>query len=206
MRALAVILALGTALFAADYKTAPGAAAPAEVPEALRNALAKSGTQVLGADGAVQFEMWMRATLPTGPATAESNVSLPTIPHGALLGVVRYTAEGSDRRGFQIKPGIYTMRYSVYPVNGDHQGVAPQRDFLILLNIADDPGLEAAPDFEKLMQLARKAAGAPHPLSLSLRKDAGSSTGLSQAGEDWVLRTKIGDAAVAIIVIGQFAG
>lgn len=206
MRALAVVFALGTALLAADYKTAPGAAAPAEVPEALRNALAKSGTQVLGADGAVQFEMWMRATLPTGPPTTETNVSLPMIPHGALLGVVRYTAEGSDRRGFQIKPGLYTMRYSVYPVNGDHQGVAPQRDFLILLNVADDPGLEAAPDFEKLMELARKAAGAPHPLSLSLRKDAGNSTGLSQAGEDWVLHTKIGDAPVAIIVIGQFAG
>jgi hypothetical protein len=206
MRAIAVILALGTALLAADYKTAPGAAVPAEVPEALRNALSKTGTQILGADGAVKFEIWTRTTLPTGPASTEPNISLPVIPHGALLGVVRYTAEGSDRRGFQIKPGIYTMRYSVYPVNGDHQGVAPQRDFLILVRLGDDPGLETAPTFEKLMELARKASGGPHPLALSLSKDAGSSTGLSQAGEDWVLRTKIGDAAVAIVVIGQYAG
>jgi len=206
MRVFAVILALGTALFAADYKTAPGAAAPAEVPEAVRNALEKSGTKVLGPDGAAQFELWMRATLPSGPASTEPNVSLPMIPHGARLGVVRYTAESSDRRGFQIKPGIYTLRYSLYPVNGDHQGVAPQRDFLILLNLADDPGVDAAPGFDKLMELARKAAGAPHPLSLSLRKDSGSATGLTQTGEDWVLHTKIGDTPVAIIVIGQYAG
>ncbi|MEN6603034.1 MAG: hypothetical protein ABFD86_11525 [Bryobacteraceae bacterium] len=193
-------------MFAADYKTAPGAAAPAEVPDAVRNALEKSGTKVLGQDGAAKFEIWMRAALPGGPASTEQNVSLPMIPHGALLGVVRYVVESSDRRGFQIKPGIYTLRYSLYPVNGDHQGVAPQRDFLILVRLADDPGLDATPNFEKLMDLARKTSGTPHPLALSLRKDAGSATGLTQAGDDWVLHTKIGDMPVAIIVIGQYAG
>lgn len=206
MRVFAVILALGTALFAADYKSAAGDAAPADVPEAFRSALEKSGTKILGPDGAVQFEIWMRAALPAGPASTESNVSLPMIPHGALLGVVKFTAEGSDRRGFQIKPGIYTLRFSLYPVNGDHQGVAPQRDFLILLRLADDPGLDATPSFDKLMELARKASGAPHPLTLSLRKDTGSAAGLTQAGDDWVLHTKIGEAALAIIVIGQYAG
>ncbi len=206
MRVFALVFALAAALVAADYKTAPAAVAPNEVPEALRNALAKDGTKILGADGAVQFELWMRATLPTGPASTEANVSLPMIPHGALLGVARFTAEGSDRRGFQVKPGIYTLRYSLYPVNGDHQGVAPQRDFLILVRLADDPGLEAMPNYDKLMELARKASGAPHPLTLSLRKNAGSASGLTQAGEDWVLHTKIGDTPVAIIVIGQYAG
>ena len=206
MRGLAVILALGTALFAADYKTAPSSAVPAEVPEAVRSALDASGTKIIGEDGSAQCEIWMRAKAPSGPASAEANVSLPAIPHGALLGVVRYGADSSDRRGFQVKAGIYTLRYSVYPVNGDHQGVAPQRDFLILVRLADDPGLEATPDFEKLMVLARKASNSPHPLTLSLRKDASGATGLTKVGDDWVLHTKIGDAAVAIIVAGQYGG
>jgi hypothetical protein len=202
----AVMLALGMALLAADYKTAPADAAPAGVPEAVKNALDKSGTKVLGEDGSVQCEIWMRAKLPTGPASTEPNVSLPAVPHGALLGVVRYPGEGSDRRGFQIKAGIYMLRYSQYPVNGDHQGVAPQRDFLILVRLADDPGLDATPNFEKLMELARKASGTPHPLTLSLRKDTNGATGVTKVGDDWVLHTRIGDAAVAIIIAGQYAG
>lgn len=206
MRGLAVILALVTALLAADYKTAPASAVPGEVPEAVRKALDTSGTKILGEDGSAQCEIWMRAKPPSGPASTEPNVSLPAMPHGALLGVVRYGADSSDRRGFQIKAGIYTLRYSLYPVNGDHQGVAPQRDFLILVRLADDPGLEAMPNFEKLMALARKASNAPHPLTLSLRKDSSGATGLTKVGDDWVLHTKIGDAAVAIIVAGQYGG
>jgi len=206
MRGLAVILALATALLAADYKAAPATAVPAEVPEAVRNALDASGTKIIGEDGSVQCEIWMRAKPPSGPASTEPNVSLPTIPHGALLGVIRYPVDGSDRRGFQVKAGIYTLRYSLYPVNGDHQGVAPQRDFLILVRLADDPGLDATPDFEKLMALARKASNGPHPLTLSFRKDSSGATGLTKAGDDWVLHTKIGDVAVAIIVAGQYMG
>ncbi|MCL5743963.1 MAG: hypothetical protein M1541_08550, partial [Acidobacteria bacterium] len=200
------VLVLGMALLAADYKTAPAEAAPADVPEAIRNALSKNGIKILGEGGSVQCEIWMRAKLPTGPASTEPNVALPAVPHGALLGVVRYPAEGSDRRGFQIKAGIYTLRYSLYPVNGDHQGVAPQRDFLILVRLADDPGLDAAPNFDKLMEMARKASGTPHPLTLSLSKDTSGASGLTNAGDDWVLHTRIGDTAVAIIVAGQYAG
>jgi len=206
MRLLAAIVALGTTLAAAEYKLADAGAPPAELPQPIRNALQTNGVKILGGNGSTQFEIWMRAELPAGPASNEPNVSLPMIPHGALLGVARFTADASDRRGFQIQPGIYTLRYSLYPVNGDHQGVAPQRDFLILVRLADDPGLDATPGFEKLMELARKAAGGPHPLSLSLRKDADASPGLTQAGEDWVLHTKIGSTAVAIIVIGTYVG
>jgi len=206
MRGPTVMLALATALLAADYKMAPANAVSAEVPEAVRNAPDASGTKVIGEDSSAQGEIWMRAKAPAGPASTEPNVSLPAIPHGALLGVIRYPVDGSERRGYQVKAGIYTLRYSLYPVNGDHQGVAPQRDFLILVRLADDPGLEATPDFDTLMALARKAADAPHPLTLSLSKDTSGASGLTKVGEDWVLHTKIGDTAVTIIVAGQFAG
>ncbi len=206
MRLLAVIAVLVSTLAAAEYKLADAGAPPAELPEAMRNALQPNGVKILGGNGSTQFEIWMRTELPAGPPSSEPNVSLPMIPHGALLGVARFSAEASDRRGFQIQPGIYTLRYSLYPVNGDHQGVAPQRDFLILVRLADDPGVGATPGFENLMELARKAAGGPHPLSLSLRKDPDASPGLTQAGEDWVLHTRIGGTPVAIIVIGTDVG
>jgi hypothetical protein len=95
----------------------------------------------------------------------------------------------------------------VYPVDGSHQGVAPQRDFLILVRMADDPGADEAPAFEPLMVLARKASGTPHPLSLSAWKADGGTMGIAQEGEsDWVVTTKIGDTPISIIVIGVFAG
>ena len=121
---------------------------------------------------------------------------------------IRFTSNGMDRRGFSVKPGVYTLRYGLYPVNGDHQGVAPQRDFLILVRAADDQDLSVSFPFDKLMELARRASGTPHPLTLSLWKDtAAPSTPITKQGDsDWVLHAKIGDLPVAIIVAGQYAG
>ena len=67
----------------------------------------------------------------------------------SLLGVVRYPERFRDRRGQTIKPGVYTMRYSFYPMNGNHQGVALQRDFAILSPAASDTDAAAKPAFAR---------------------------------------------------------
>jgi hypothetical protein len=142
--------------------------------------------------------------MPAGAKPADQTITL-SVPQGALLGVIRFTGASADRRGQTIKPGVYTLRYSMIPVNGDHQGAAPQRDFLLMTPAADDKDPNATPDFDALVAMSRKASGTPHPAVLSIwGAGAGDAAGFAKQGEsDWVLTTKIGDTPISIILIGK---
>src|SRR5262249_35050095 len=163
------------------------------------------GTKIVGSNGSVFCEVWFRTSLPAGAKSSEESVTLPTIPHGALMGAIRFPAQGADRRGQTIKPGVYTLRYSLQPVNGDHQGVAPQRDFLVLVPAADDTKPGDIPNIDDLMKMSRKASGTPHPAVLSMSSSSNAAfPELKKEGDsDWALHAKIGDTAVAVIVIGK---
>jgi hypothetical protein len=186
----------------AQYKVSPAGAPPAEA-QALAPALVKEGLKVDKADGSTLCEIWTVATAPKEGAV-EQNATWGA-PHGSLLGVVRVPARWSDRRGQTIRPGVYTMRLSFFPMNGDHQGVAPQRDFAILSPVAIDTDAAALPAFDPLMDMSRKASGSPHPLVLSLWKESSPAPlGVEPEGDtDQVLHLKIGDVPVAIIVVGK---
>ncbi len=200
-------LLLFACLGLAEHKLESAGTPPAEVPAPIAALLQKEGHRILGDDGKPVLEIWLRNELPSGRTTKEENATFDSIPHGALLGVLRFPVAGTDRRGQSIKAGIYTLRYSLFPINGDHQGVAPQRDFLLLSPIGEDTDPTSTPDFKTLTTLSMKASRTPHPAVLSFWKaEAGGKPGLEQDGEDWVLRAKIGDTLVAIIVVGQVEG
>lgn len=205
LRAIGVASLLAVSCFA-EFKVQPAGAPPAEV-SALTASLVKDGVKVLKDDGSVLLEMWVVAAEPKGGA-AEQNTTWSSVGHGSLLGVVKYPARASDRRGQTIKPGTYTMRYSYFPMNGDHQGVAPQRDFAVLSPIAADTDPAAKPAFDALVELSRKASGTPHPLVLSIWKDDGGiAQGIEAAGEtDQVLHVKIGSTTLSVIVVGKYEG
>jgi hypothetical protein len=188
-----------------QYKLEPAGPPPSDLPPAIAGILQKDGSKVVAGNGSAFCEVWFRATVPSGPKTTEDGVTLPTIPQGALLGVLRFPARGADRRGQNIKPGVYTLRYALQPVNGDHQGVAPQRDFLVMVPAADDPGPDAKPGVEDLMKLTRKASGTPHPAVLSMSSSSNAKfPELKKEGEnDWALHAKIGDTPVEVIVVGK---
>jgi len=192
----------------AQYKLERAGAPPAEVAPAIREALTPEGARVVAPSGQPFCEVWLRAKAPSGPKTTEENVSLTTIPHGSLLGVLRFPGQGADRRGQVIKPGVYTLRFAYYPVDGAHQGVAPQRDFLTLIPAAKDPDLNATPSYEELVKLSNEASGTSHPAVLSIWKHEGAPAppSLQQEGEDWVLHLTLGDQYVAILVVGVYQG
>lgn len=206
-RFLAITLfSLASAAFAQDYKVAVATTAPTGLADSVSALLNKQGTQVTG-PGGVAFEIWLRTSAPTGPTVKEENVSLPSFPHGALVAVINFPKNWSDRRGQTIKAGVYTMRYSMFPINGDHQGVAPQRDFFLLTPAAADTNGASLPNFEELANMSRKASGTPHPAVFSVWKTDGAHSGFVKEGEnDWVLHTKIGDTPVSIILIGKAEG
>ncbi len=122
------------------------------------------------------------------------------------MGVIRFDGNGSDRRDQKIRPGVYTLRYVVLPANSSHEGAAPQRDFLLLIPAADDQDPNSLPKIDDLVAMSRKASGTAHPAVLSIWKADGDATSFSQRGDsDWVFQIKIGETAVAIILVGSVA-
>lgn len=204
--ALTLLIAASAAM--AQYKLEPAGPPPSDLPPAIAETLQKDGSKVVGGGGKVVCEIWFRSEAPSGGGSTEEGVDIPTIPYGAFLGVLRFTERGEDRRGQGVQPGLYTLRYSLHPVNGDHLGVAYQRDFVVLTPIADDKDVTAAVEEEPLMNMGRKASGTPHPAVMSIwRSRQDSIPSIQQDGDhDWVLHTKMGDLPLAIIVVGRAEG
>ncbi len=197
---------LAAAAFGQEYKMQAGGAPPDGVG-ALKSAVESKSIRIVDAAGKVYCDLWMRSTpAPVGKST-ESNVTLPEVIPGTFFAVIQFPTAAADRRGQPIKPGIYTVRYSNFPITGDHQGVAPQRDFFILSKLADDTDPGTPIKFDALMALSRKGSGTTHPLVLSIWKPDTFAAGFTKEGEhDWILQTKAGGLAVAIILIGRGEG
>jgi hypothetical protein len=197
-----------TLLFAASatfaQTTEPAGPPPAGVDPAIAALLQKDGVRVKDG-GKVVAELWFRNAAPAGSKNTEENITIANVPHGSLMGVMNVPERFNDRRGQQIKAGLYTMRLSFFPPNGDHQGVAPQRDFFLLSRAADDKDPKATPAFKPLTEQSMKASGTPHPLVFSVWKvESDFKPGFAQEGEhDWVLQTKVGELPLAMIVIGK---
>jgi hypothetical protein len=196
-----LLIALSTVAAFAQYKLEPAGPPPAEFAAVLQ----KDGAKITGPGDAVYCEVWFASNLAAGPKSSDDAVTLPTIPQGALLGVIRFAGPAQDRRGQPLKAGVYTMRYSQYPVNGDHQGVAPQRDFVLLSPASEDKDPNAKPAFDPLVAMSVKASGTPHPAVLSIWNSSSEKfPNFSKQGEhDWVLDTKVGDLSISITLIGK---
>ncbi|HXK02486.1 MAG TPA: hypothetical protein VMS37_08800 [Verrucomicrobiae bacterium] len=201
-----LFLALSLAVFSAlaqDYKVEP-ISTPAP---AMAAAMQSQGYRISGPAGP-WCEVWFAKTLPAGAKPSDASITFG-IAQGTLLGVLRFPGKGADRRGQVIPAGVYTMRYSQFPVDGAHQGVAPQRDFALLSPAAGDTDPGAKPDFNALVQMSTKASGTAHPAVFSLESPpAGAAPGsLAKEGDnDWTLTVKAGDVTLAIIVVGKVEG
>lgn len=200
------VLLTAVGLTGEEYKSEPGAAPPAELADSIKGLLEKQGVKI-SKDGKPLSEIWFRSAVPAPKPTTEANLTMPNVPHGALLAVIKVEQIYSDRRGQTFKPGLYTMRYSYYPENGDHQGAAPQRDFLVLSSAASDTDGTATPPFKELMEMSKKVSNTPHPAVFSIWKEDPKyfkEGSLEKVGEsDWVLMRKIGAVPVSLIIAGK---
>lgn len=188
----------------AQYKNEPAGAPPSELNSGITSLLNKDGIKI--SDGSkVVAEVWFRSSMPSG-GKAEDSKSFSTVPHGALIGAIRFPANWSDRRGQKVPAGVYTLRYSLFPQNGNHQGVAPQRDFLLLLKPSDDQDGSKNFDYDQVTTLSEKSIGTPHPAVFSIWKPdaADFKEGVSALGEnDQVLNVKVGDTPLSMIFLGK---
>ncbi len=142
-------------------------APPDEVPPAIRETLDPAALRVNGASGAL-CEIWLRKSLPAAPSVShELGVGYGQIAEGTLVGVVRIDTQTFDYRQQKLKPGTYTLRYALHPVDGNHQGIAPLRDFVVLSPVAVDASPAGITREEALVN-SRKTTGTKHPSVWSL--------------------------------------
>ena len=203
---LIALLVVFSAL-AQDYKLEPLATAAPGLPAAYAATIQTQGLRVSRASNA-WCEVWLAKSVPVGAKPDDAAISFG-IAQGTLLGVIRFPDKGADRRGQTIPAGVYTLRYSLFPVDGAHSGVAPQRDFALLTPLAADPDPAAKPAFDDLVKMSRKASGTPHPGVLSLETPPSGATAPSVVKEgehDWTLTVKVGDLTFSIIILGKVEG
>ena len=168
---IAVVLHCYGSARAADGKLeATGAYADSGASDALKKTLEPKGWRISLADGAY-CDIWLRAAVPGGKSDAAGAV-YTWIGESTLIGVITFARSTTDFRGQSIKPGSYTLRYAIHPADGNHLGISPIRDFLVMLPVATDPNPDAQFKFEELTRMSTKVTGTTHPGILSLVQPA----------------------------------
>ena len=138
--------------------------------------LAPGGVRVVVAKGPVTLDFWWVAGLPLKEGTG---IAWSDVEEGTLVGAVNIPAEYRDIRGRIVKAGLYTLRYGIQPQNGDHLGVSPFRDFLLVSPAAVDT--DPAPHgHDGTIELSKQAIGGSHPGVLSIDPPGASAAPLSQ--------------------------
>ena len=192
----AITLALSTLLGAqAEISAAPHQeAAPAALAPAIKGLIADSGVRATVAGA--QLDFWFVKALRPKSAGAPSWTLLE---EGTLVGAVRLSSDFRDIRGRLIKPGTYTLRYGIQPQNGDHLGVSPFRDFLLLspAGVDTDP---AARGHDPTVEMSTKTAGGSHPAVWSIDPPVASGAPLTTS------TTELGHKALIVEVPAGSAG
>jgi hypothetical protein len=204
---LALLYFSGLAVGAGTFSLAAGAGAPpAELPAALRNVVAADGLEVKGSGG-VLCDVWLRKEVPVAAtASQELGVTFGQIAEGTLIGVMRIGTDTTDYRNQKVKAGLYTLRYAWAPVDGNHTGIAPQRDFALLAPAAEDPD-PAMITREEALKRSAKTTGTKHPSVWSLwpGDDSASAPALKYQDDSqaWLLTFHLTLAGGAKVTVGM---
>ncbi len=201
-----LVLSCLTAAAQARLETVP---APAGISTAVRTAVDAKGAKLVRPDGSVLCEIWLRQSLPAGKAATNAG-GYPELSPGTFVGVISFPVGGKDFRGQPVK-GTFTMRYQLLPEDGNHLGVAPTRDFVLLLPASADPDPNAQYDYAQMVTLSAQASGTNHPavfLLLTPEKNGSEPRTYQNADSFQVfagaMKTEGGkDVAIALVVKGQ---
>jgi hypothetical protein len=175
------ILAAGTTL-SGQALTATKAAAPPPSDIAPGIATLLSPDAVTVTVGEVPIQLWWVKALPL-EASPSGAPKWSDVSEGTLVGVVNVGGTWHDIRGYVLKAGVYTLRFAMQPQNGDHLGVSPNREFLLLAPAAVDtsPGVAGA---KAAVDLSKKAVNRAHPSGLSLDPPVATRPAMSPVSND----------------------
>ncbi len=215
----ACLLALTTAARADEHELETIDEAPKGLSPAITKLVNTEGFRVVGEDGPVA-DLWLMKDLSV-EADFESSLSkLYAFQPGQLIGALRIAdgVEYTDFRGQEMKPGTYTLRYGLQPVDGNHVGTSETSDFLLALPAAIDQKVEPIKGKEELSEQSAKAAASTHPAIFSLvdpkRASRKPKLEFDDFTEHWILsfrgEAKEGDKSVTLkmrlVVVGRSEG
>jgi hypothetical protein len=180
--------------------------APSELPAALRDAVSADGLEVKGAGG-VLCDIWLRKEVPVAATPSqELGVTFGQITEGTFLGVMRIATDTTDYRNQKVKAGLYTLRYALHPVDGNHTGIAPQRDFALLAPVTEDPD-PATISRDEAIKRSTKTTGTKHPSVWSIWPGDDSAAGPALRYQDdsqsWLLTFRLTLAGGAKVSMGM---
>jgi hypothetical protein len=191
---LPVLWFVATPLLAQDYSAEAIDSPPPtdELAPEIAELLAPTGVRVVRGEDRMVLEFWPTKTWKVQQGFQPTLEVLYPFNPGELMGVVRLSRRWNDFRDQPISRGIYTLRYMLQPVDGNHVGTSPTRDFFLLVRA--DADQSAAPmETESLNIASAEAAESSHPAMLSLQpaQDAGAELPTvrhDEARDLWILR------------------
>ncbi len=190
---MCAVLALACAAFAATGKVERvDRPADSPVPDAVWQVLDSKGYGLSLEDGSLACQIWLRKNVPANKSKEAEGVLFPEIAPSTFIGIISFPKPAADYRGQPIKAGFYSMRYELLPNDGNHLGVAPSRDFVLLVPAASDSDPNAQLKFEELVALSRKVPGTQHPAPFNLVQADSTIPGLSKDDQDhWIFSVKV---------------
>jgi len=177
-------------------------------PDSIMKALESHGHRVALPDGTIICEIWFRAAVPAQSGRNVEGANFPELSSSEFIGVVTFPKQVSDFRGQPIKAGSYGLVYELLPNDGNHMGVAPNRDFLLLTPPREtDPAATLSTD--ELIALSAKASGTAHPAVFSMVQPDGDAFPAIYKNDDGYyvfvvkLKTSSGELPIGLVVKGQ---
>jgi hypothetical protein len=198
MRFIMLFLAGAVAMQAAELKLKTSEAAPPkEVDPSIQKLLQANAVHLLDGEQPA-FQFWLVKELPNVKA-------LDTIKPATLLGVAAVSKAQRDYRDDEIAPGVYTMRFTLQPQDGNHLGSADFLTFAVLTPAKIDGKPDGITDYKTLVKASSKETTTDHPVVLSLRPSKGDSIELVEpAPEHKSVRVKIpGSVTFEIVYEGK---
>jgi hypothetical protein len=193
-----VVICASVAMAAPKVETLPAFSGQG-ASEAVRAALATQGYRVSGANDKVLAEIWFAKTL---NAKAGTGTAIYEMKDSTFAGVITFPNGANDYRGQKIAAGTYTMRYQLLPSDGNHMGVSPDPDFVLLSPIGMDADPAAKFTYDNLVKLSANAAGTNHPAVFAMASpDAKLPSITTNSKGDTVFSAKANDAAGADLPI-----
>ena len=163
------------------------------VPEKVRESLNDKGYRLTLDDPKPACELWLRKSVPAAPKKGPEAAAYPQLGESTLVGVVHFFQAAADFRGHQVPAGFYTLRYALIPDDGNHLGVSPNPDFLLLIPAQSDSDPSAAFKFQELVTMSARTGGTKHPgpLSLPPADKPSSGTVATDAEGHWIFSASL---------------
>jgi hypothetical protein len=141
---------------------------PAVFDASIKSLLQAKAVQIVQ-DGMPVYEFWFRAELPLKSKPTPGTTALKSLAETTLLGVVSVATSERDYRDDELFAGLYTVRFSLQPQDGNHLGTADYPYFAVLTPAKLDRTLDGIPNYKALVKASAKESSTDHPFIMSLR-------------------------------------